>query len=139
MLTGDEHPRHVTRIAPAHEWFAIALAIIVLPIITVVAIWIPFGFSLGGLVEEWGFLELFSRKGVFYIITEATLPSQRARPFHILPQALAFTLDPNSFYYWHIIQATALIIKGICGACIGFYLTKRYTSTTLADYFAARD
>ena len=102
-----------------------ALPVFLLPALAVFAIWMPFGFSLGGLVEEWGFLELFARKGVFYIVTEKTLPNQMARPLHILPQAIAFTLDPNSFLYWHVIQAAALVVKGVCAADIGFYLTRR--------------
>ena len=104
-------------------WGATVFAILVLPVLTVIAIWLPFGFSLGGLVEEWGFLELFARKGAFYVITNATIPSQTARPLHVLPQALAYTLDPDSFLFWHIIQATTLITKAACGAVIGFYLT----------------
>ena len=100
------------------------LAILVLPVLTVAFLWIPFGFSLGGLVEEWGFLELFARKGVFYIITDATLQAQKARPLHVLPQALAYTLDPDSFLFWHIIQAAALTVKAVSAAVIGLYLTK---------------
>lgn len=88
------------------------LAVVVLPLLTVAVLWIPFGFSLGGLVEEWGFLELFARKGVFYIINDATLPGQRTRPLHVLPQALAYTLDSDLFFYWHIIQAITLTVKG---------------------------
>jgi hypothetical protein len=89
------------------------LAILVLPVLTVAFLWIPFGFSLGGLVEEWGFLELFARKGVFYIITDATLQAQKARPLHVLPQALAYTLDPDSFLFWHLILAAALTVKAV--------------------------
>jgi hypothetical protein len=106
-----------------HQSARTVVAVLLLPALTVAALWIPFGFSLGGLVEEWGFLELFARKGVFYLISEATLPAQQARPLHVLPQAVAFTLDPDSFFYWHIIQAAGLLMKGACAAVIGIYLT----------------
>lgn len=73
-------------------------------------------------MEEWGFLELFAKKGVFYIISDGTLPSQKARPLHILPQALAYTFDSNSFFFWHIVQAGALTAKAACAGIIGLYL-----------------
>src|SRR5262249_30233724 len=100
------------------------IAVLVLPALAVIALWIPFGFSLGGLVEEWDILFLFARDGVFYIADGASpLQIHKARPLTILPQAIAYTLDPNSFLYWHIMQATSLILKGVCAGLIGLYLT----------------
>ena len=99
------------------------LAVVGLPALAVAFLWIPFGFSLGGLVEEWGFLELFARNGVFYIVNDATLASQKARPLNVLPQAVAYTLDPDTFFYWHVILAAILTVKGACAAVIGIYLT----------------
>jgi hypothetical protein len=106
-----------------HQSGRTILAILVLPILTVAALWIPYGFSLGGVVEEWDALFLFTRHGVFYIADGASpLQMHRARPLTVLPQAVAYTLDPNSFFYWHIIQAASLIMKGACAGLIGVYL-----------------
>ena len=74
------------------------------------------------LLKHGYFLELFARKGVFYIISNSTLPAQLARPLHVLPQAVAYTLDPDPFFYWHILQATTLAMKAGCAAVIGIYL-----------------
>jgi hypothetical protein len=101
----------------------IFIAVLALPLVAVTFLWLPFGFSLGGVVEEWGFLELFARNGVFYIVDEETLPAQIARPLNVLPQALAYTLDSDTFFYWHIFQAASLTVKGACAAIIGMYLT----------------
>jgi hypothetical protein len=100
------------------------LAIVVLPSLTVAALWIPFGFSLGGLIEEWDALFLFAQHGVFYIADSASpLQAHKARPLTVLSQAIAYTLDPNSFFYWHIIQAASLVVKAACAGMIGIYLT----------------
>src|SRR6516164_4608333 len=100
------------------------IAIVVLPALTVAAIWIPFGFSLGGLIEEWDTLFLFAQHGVFYVADGASpLQAHKARPLTVLPQAIAYTLDANSFFYWHIIQAGSLVVKAACAGIIGIYLT----------------
>ena len=106
------------------KWGRTILTILGLPALTVAALWIPFGFSLGGLVEEWDVLFLFTQHGVFYIADGASpLQMHKARPLTVLPQAVAYTLDPNSFFYWHIILATTLVVKGACAGIIGMYLT----------------
>ena len=100
------------------------IAIFVLPALVVVALWFPFGFSLGGLVEEWDILYLFAHNGLFFIADQSSpLALHHARPLTILPQAVAYLLDPNSFFYWHILQATSLLLKGLSAGLIGFYLT----------------
>ena len=107
-----------------HQSGKTVLAILVLPALTVAALWIPFGFSLGGLIEEWDVLFLFAQHGIFYIADGASvLQAHKARPLTVLPQAVAYTLDPNSFFYWHIIQAGSLVVKAACAGIIGIYLT----------------
>jgi len=107
-----------------NQWVKTIIALLGLPIVTVVALWFPFGFSLGGLIEEWDILFLFARNGVFYISDGASpLQIHQARPLTVLPQAVAYTLDPDSFFYWHLIQATSLVLKGTCAGIIGIYLT----------------
>jgi hypothetical protein len=100
------------------------IAILVLPALVISALWFPFGFSLGGLIEEWDILFLFARHGLFFIADHSSpLALHQARPLTILPQAVAYLLDPNSFFYWHIIQAASLLLKGFSAGAIGFYLT----------------
>jgi hypothetical protein len=107
-----------------HQRVNTIIVLMGLPIVTVIALWFPFGFSLGGLVEEWDILFLFARDGVFYIANGGSpLQIHQARPLTILPQALAYTLDPDSFFYWHLIQAASLVVKGTCAGIIGIYLT----------------
>src|SRR5262249_802204 len=101
------------------------IVVLLLPAMTVVALWFPFGFSLGGFIEEWDVLFLFAQYGVFYIADAASpLALQQARPLTVLPQAVAYTLDPNSFLYWHIVQAGSLIVKGASAGMLGVYLTR---------------
>jgi len=100
-------------------------AILVLPAFVVAALWYPFGFALGGLLEEWDVLTLFSQNGVFYLATPSSpLAVHLQRPFTVLFQALAFTLDPNSFFYWHVILAASLVVKGASAAAIALYMTQ---------------
>jgi putative flippase GtrA len=89
------------------------LAFILPSIVIVLAIWLPFGFSLTGLIEEWGVLGLFNVHGLFFVVDSANpMAAHALRPLTVFPHALAYFLDPNSFYYWHVLLILALIIKG---------------------------
>ena len=113
------------------------IAILVLPALGIVALWFPFGFSLGGLIEEWDILFLFAQHGVFFVADATSpLPLHQARPLTILPQAIAYTLDPNSFLYWHVIQAASLLIKGVTTGIIGIYLTGNRAQAALLSLLA---
>jgi len=82
-------------------------------LLTVLFIWLPFGFALTGLLEEWGVIGLFSRIGVFFITdASSALTAHALRPLTIFPHALAYVLDPNTFNYWHVLLIIALVIKG---------------------------
>ncbi len=88
-------------------------AFIIPSLIMVVAIWLPFGFSLTGLIEEWGVLGLFTQNGLFFVVTPTTPFALHAmRPLTIFPHAIAYLLDPNSFNYWHVLLMLALLVKG---------------------------
>jgi hypothetical protein len=102
------------------------LVLFVIPALTVTALWLPFGFSLGGLIEEWDVLALFARHGLFFIADGSSpLAAHSARPLTILPHAIAFWLDGDSFLYWHLTLMLALCAKSVCGAFIGLKLTGR--------------
>ncbi|HVT63103.1 MAG TPA: hypothetical protein VHD33_06435, partial [Legionellaceae bacterium] len=87
---------------------------VLIPFVFIVfAIWLPFGFSLTGLIEEWGVLGIYAKQGLSFIASPTGAWSPHAlRPLTILPQGLAYWLDANSFFYWHILLIIALIFKG---------------------------
>lgn len=82
-------------------------------VIIVLILWLPFGFALTGLIEEWGVIGLFVKHGIFFVADlSSPLSLHSLRPLTILPQAIAYWLDSNSFYYWHVLLILALLIKG---------------------------
>lgn len=89
-------------------------AALILPIVAVLlAIWLPFGFRLIGLIEEWDVLGLFVHAGHFFVADAGSpMAAHAIRPLTILPHALAYSLDPDSFDYWHVLLILALLIKG---------------------------
>lgn len=92
--------------------------------ILVFALWLPFGFSLTGLIEEWGLLGLFTTHGLFFIADSTSpLAVHALRPLTILPQAVAYYLDPYSFKYWNILLALSLLIKGASLSYITNHIT----------------
>lgn len=100
------------------------VGIIVAPALTILFIWLPFGFDLSGLVEEWIILDLFRTHGLFFFATPSSpLPDQSLRPLTILPHAIAYWMDPNSFFWWHILTIFGLALKGCSLAFIGSKLT----------------
>lgn len=91
---------------------------------TVLILWLPFGFALTGLLEEWGVLGLFVNNGLFFFTgSSSPLAPHALRPLTILPQAIAYWLDSNSFNYWHILLIIALVIKGSAVSYLMRYLT----------------
>lgn len=92
--------------------------------LVITAIWLPFGFEMGGLIEEWGLLGLYSRFGHFFISgPEGNVPSLAMRPLTFLMPALANKLSPNSFVPWHLLLILALLLKGVVGGCLIFRLS----------------
>jgi hypothetical protein len=97
---------------------------ITLPIAIVILVWLPFGFQLGGLIEEWDILGLFSEHGLFFIASSTSpLAAHALRPLTVLPHAIAFWLNPYSFDFWNVILMIALVIKGV-----GIWLIIKYTT-----------
>ncbi len=90
------------------------------------AIWLPFGFSLMGLVEEWGFLDHYANQDLFFIINSSgPIATHAFRPLMIFFHSLAYLLDPNSFNYWHLLLMLSLLINGFVFA----YLIKKTTGS----------
>ena len=97
-----------------------------IPSILVVAlIWLPFGFQLTGLIEEWDMLALFTKNGLFFWAgADSPLAEHRLRPLTILPHALAYSLNSDSFFYWHLLQMLSLILKGTAASIIAWFITR---------------
>lgn len=100
---------------------------------TVFALWLPFGFSLTALIEEWGVLGTFVEQGLFFIVTPtSSLGAHALRPLTIFPHALAYFLDTNSFLYWHVLLILALLVKGFSVSYIIQKLTNSFSWAFLA-------
>ena len=88
-------------------------------------LWLPFGFSIGALIEEWDVLAIFNSVGVFFWADGDTpLALHRLRPLTVAPQALGYWLDPNSLFYWHVVLIASLVAKGVAGTWIAWWLTR---------------
>lgn len=95
-----------------------------------VLIWLPFGFNLGGLVEEWGYLATFERHGVYFVCDATSpIPTMQLRPLMISPYALAYVFDQNSFRFYHIFLMFEVCLKCFTFSWIVWIITK---STRLA-------
>ena len=93
--------------------YRIWLALLAPAVAIVLLIWLPFGFTMGGLIEEWDVLGLFTTHGLFFVAdTTSPLAAHALRPLTVFPHALAYFLNPNSFEYWHVLLILALIVKG---------------------------
>jgi hypothetical protein len=99
--------------------------LIIVGVALVAAIWLPFGFALGGLIEEWEELGLFVTHGpIFFIGGTSSLSFLRGRPLTFAPQALAYALDHSTFLYWHLLLALSLVVKFLSSAYVGRFMTR---------------
>lgn len=107
---------------PLGTAFVLALPLAVL----LFALWLPFGFSMTGLIEEWDLLGLFAAHGpFFYVHPDGPLAPHGLRPLMPLSFALAHVLDMDSFDGAHWLTLAALFAKG----CAMVYLTMRATGS----------
>lgn len=87
-------------------------------------LWLPFGFSITGIIEEWDVLALFTLHEPFvWVSPDGPLAMHRLRPLTVAPHAIGFLLDPNSFFYWNVLLIVSLLLKGLSGSLIGWWLT----------------
>jgi putative flippase GtrA len=56
-----------------------ALGLLLPPLVVVGLLWLPFGFRLGGLIEEWDVLGLFSLRGLFFLADDDQRGEQEAQ------------------------------------------------------------
>jgi hypothetical protein len=99
----------------------------VLGVFLLLALWLPFGFVMGGLIEEWGLLGLYAQLGHFFFVgTDTILPSLAMRPFTFLMPAIAYRLDSQSFLAWHLLLMLSLLLKSFAGAWLVHRLSKSF-------------
>lgn len=109
------------------------LIMLVSPALIIFLIWLPFGFALTGLIEEWGALGLFAKYGLFWLtLPNSPMAAHALRPLTVFPHALAYYLDPNSFKYWHIILILSLFIKGFSTSYISMKMLNSYKWSAIA-------
>ena len=102
------------------SWLGWAFA----PAVAVLLLWLPFGFSLHGLIEEWGVLGVFTTSGpVLFVGSDSVLEAHRLRPLTVLPHSLAYLATPDSFFGWHWAMILSLILKGASAAYLGSRIT----------------
>jgi len=100
-------------------------SLLLLPSLALIALlWLPFGFHMGGLIEEWGLLGLYTQAGPFFFAgAHSLMPQHQMRPIMTTLWAAAFAVDPNSWWFWHFELALSLLIKGASLSWLGLYLT----------------
>jgi len=129
VLGMGQHRNDTSALESAGErrdaWF---LRLVLLPLLVVAAIWLPFGFAMSGLIEEWGFLGSFNLHGTYFVASVSSpLPAHALRPLTILPQAVAYATGPDSFFSWHVLLMAALLVKGLALGLMTLRATRRMT------------
>jgi hypothetical protein len=114
-------------------WWAIAPALLI-----VLVIWYQFGFSLGGMIEEWDQLWLIQKHPSVW----TSFPGQAwselfaARPLQAIPVLIAHKISDNSFFGFHLILMAACALRIVGGTLIGFFLFRnRAYATALGVLF----
>lgn len=94
-------------------------------LVLIVLLWLPFGFHMGALLEDWGLLRIYSELGgpVFFSGGAGELAQHQVRPIMTTLWAIAYAVDPDSWWFWHVELALSLLIKGASLTWIVFHLT----------------
>ena len=109
-------------------------AILAPSILVTALLWIPFGPSMMGLIEEWDLLGLFNISGLFYYVhADGPIAFHALRPLMPLTFAVAYFLDRNSFTYWHVLLFVSLVVKG---SALGYLIGKATRSRLIAVFIA---
>jgi hypothetical protein len=100
---------------------------IILAAILVVVIWYPFGFSLGGMIEEWGFIHLFQQLPDAWssFPGKSLAEGQVARPLQRTVFYVAYAIDSHSFFGFHVLLIASCLLRVIAGCSIGFWLFRQ--------------
>ncbi len=125
MITGEVDDEGTTRVGEADTEVPARSALgrrstVILVVVLLIpgAIQILGGYDDVGLLEEWGFFELYSRQGpLFFLGTDSAVASQAMRPLTLFPSSVAWLIDNDSFRGLHIAQAVGLSLR-----CASMYL-----------------
>jgi hypothetical protein len=103
----------------------VPLAAVLLPsLLTLVLLWLPFGFGMSGHIEEWGLLGLYNTYGAIPFITaDGPLAAHAVRPLMSLPFWGSYALSPDSFAGWHWVLLAGLLAKGAGAALLARHAT----------------
>ncbi|WP_305820954.1 glucosyltransferase domain-containing protein [Massilia brevitalea] len=114
------------RPSPLSSQRALPLLPLLLPtLLTLLLLWLPFGFGMTGHIEEWGLLGLFTMQGALPVAwVDGPLGAHAVRPLMPLTFWIAHALSPDSFVAWHLLQIAALAIKGIAAAALAWRATR---------------
>lgn len=98
-------------------------------VLCVIALWYQFGFTLGGMIEEWDFLWMMNAIPHFWNSFPGNPMSDQfaARPLQVLPFAMARAIDGHSFIGFHFVLMIACFLRIVAGASIGFFLFRSRT------------
>lgn len=94
-------------------------------LVLIVLLWLPFGFHMGALLEDWGLLRIYSELGrpIFFSGGTGELAQHQIRPLMTTLWAIAYAVDPDAWWFWHVELAISLLIKGASLTWIAYYLT----------------
>lgn len=96
----------------------------------ILALWYQFGFTLGGMIEEWDMLWMLNRFPHFWNSFPGNPMADQfaARPFQVTPFAIARSIDHDSFLGFHFLLMIACFLRVVAGASIGFFVfrSRRY-------------
>lgn len=98
-------------------------------VLCVTALWYQFGFTLGGMIEEWDFLWMMNAFPHFWNSFPGNPMSDQfaARPLQVTPFAIARAIDHHSFIGFHFVLMVACFLRITAGASIGFFLFRSRT------------
>lgn len=126
MPLSVQKPRDSTHAAPRPSIGSTGVLLLVVPsIILIVLIWLPFGFHMGALLEDWGLLRIYSEVGgpIFFTGATGELAQHQMRPIMTTLWAIAYAIDPDNWWFWHAELAFSLLVKGASLTWIAHYLT----------------
>lgn len=98
-------------------------------VLCIAALWFQFGFTLGGMIEEWDFLWMMNAAPHFWNSFPGNPMSEGfvARPLQVTPFAIARAVDHYSFLGFHFVLMVACFLRIIAGASIGYFMFRNRT------------
>ena len=96
-------------------------------------LWLPFGWKMTGLYEEWFILRDADAGGPLGMLWNPPYPSTRYRPLLLASFLLGYLLTPNSFVGLNVVEALLMFGKGVAM----YFLVRRLVPENPAVAFAS--